>query len=92
MRLAKVKADLPALQKELTAAGWQPIETAPKDGRWILLNGGKTTEAFRMEEDHLNFRPAVAHWAAEDCFWATAYWDSDWRDGYEAATHWKEII
>jgi len=70
---------------------WQPIETAPNDGSWILLCGGKTTEDFYMEDKPPpdQYRPVVAKW--DDAAWVICYWDGSWRDGYDNPTHWMPI-
>lgn len=79
---------------------WHPIETAPKDGKWILLSGGLVTDGYYDEK-----RPAVAHWVQRfidddgkvweedpDCDkWGVAYWDGAWYTEYRGATHWMPI-
>lgn len=74
---------------------WQPIDTAPKDGTWVLLTGGKVFESDyeRMESSTEN--PAVvAFWCTDDLgfeFWCYAFWDSAWRSAYKNPTHWMYI-
>ena len=68
------------LEEELM--DWQPIETAPKDGRWVLVCGG-------------NWRVIMA-WYALNPRIDRAYWKvSDEWDDYELAddqpTHWMPL-
>lgn len=75
---------------------WQPIETAPKDGTWVLLCGGETTEDDYLGDGVLIKRPVVAFWDNEgglldDGAWYFCYWDGDWRDGYDNPTHWMPL-
>lgn len=64
---------------------WKPIETAPRDGRWILLRG---------ESGYINrpYRVHVGKWDAEyrplDP-WQTSEGDSFCDDG-DPPTHWTE--
>jgi hypothetical protein len=70
--------------------GWQPIETAPKDGTWVLLCGGETTEdTFRTDLDASHTRrPVVGRWEQG---WVYDFWDGDWRSGYDDPTHWQPL-
>ena len=62
---------------------WQPIETAPKDGTWVMLRGGHD-----YGDDQIG--PAVvAFWDGEG--WYYAYWDSEWRSSYEEPTQWMPL-
>ncbi len=76
---------------------WQPIDSAPKDGTWVLLIGGATDEFYLLDEKpECVSRPVSAFWMPDDFsddegFWAMAHWDSAWRSRYEAPTHWMPL-
>ena len=61
---------------------WQPIETAPRDGTWVLVcgNGWAVTTAWYA----MNERVGKAYWKA----------DTEWDDDYLAdrlPTHWMPL-
>lgn len=75
---------------------WQPIETAPKDGSFVLLKGGTTTEHDYNKEGVETSRPVVAKWenyenALLESSWVFCYWDGAWRTSYENPTHWAKL-
>lgn len=70
---------------------WQPIETAPKDGTWVLLCNGATDED-REDDDFgkiLRSRPVTAFWDKGD--WVFSHWDGAWRSCYSCPTHWMPL-
>lgn len=72
---------------------WQPIETAPKDGKVIELtwmDGGKPQEIWPMQWGHIQknglFPGKTGFWIIPD---GSMTWNDDDPDG--APTHWREI-
>ena len=67
------------------APTWQPIDTAPKDGTWILLAGdsGYTTTPFRVSVCQYSFDTYYSWWRdhAGDNF----------RDDGDEPTHWMPL-
>lgn len=77
----------------------KPIESAPKDGTWILLVGGETDEDFDgyREVPDCKQRPVVGSWnevlrgVDAPGYWVYDYWDGAWRSSYSDPTHWAEL-
>lgn len=71
--------------------GWQPIETAPRDGRWVLVCGGTPADDFSEK------RPAVAQWTDDlngrktEWHWQFAWYDGGYYGVYESPTHWQPL-
>lgn len=80
---------------EALAEGWQPIETAPKDGTEVLLHGdGRTTYGqwvapSKMPRLHYQdgFAPEEV-WDEFDPHWAS--WDGGFTDEHPP-THWRPL-
>jgi len=70
---------------------WQPIETAPKDGTWIIVFGGITGD----DEEDRSF--AVAQWSnllnggTTDPRWMFAWYDGGYYGQYYDPTHWMPL-
>ena len=74
-----------------TPSGWQPIETAPKDGTLVdlFVDGHRETDCCWHR---LDWEIAYLHWPADSMGWAT--WSE--RDGEygriePAPTHWQPL-
>ncbi len=76
---------------------WQSIETAPKDGSWVLLFGGKPDCDFDCDAA----RPPVvaARWIPTEIrttydspgLWRFCSYDSGYYGEWENPTHWMPL-
>lgn len=75
---------------------WAPIATAPRDGTWVLLTGGKCDD----DEGDEPRRPVVAQWTTDlngntvDGHWRLAWYDCDYYGyygEYSNPTHWMPL-
>lgn len=69
--------------RSLLTPNWQPIETAPKDGTWILA----VQEGYYSEG--VPFVPSVVYWDSEAKGWTEDEYESgepEW-----ALTHWMSL-
>ena len=70
---------------------WQPIDTAPKDGTWILLGGGRT------DDEKGDRSIAVGQWtnylngSETEWHWQFAWYDGGYYGFYEEPTHWMQL-
>jgi hypothetical protein len=85
----------PALARLSEGLGaWQPIETAPRDGTWLLLAGG---ECDYDESSDNKGRIVSAQWTTKrNSSTAKGHWQFAWYDGgyygeYENPTHWMPL-
>ena len=73
---------------------WQPIETAPKDGTWILLAGGGIDYGWNC-----NSQPHAVAGQWTTIFngspfpggWQFAWYDGGYYGEYENPTHWMPL-
>ena len=78
LKLEEVSNYLSAMPNSLRHYdGWQPIETAPKDGTLVLLYGNGARVQWQVSE-----------WYIEDEFAGWHPWN--WPD-YEKPTHWMQL-
>lgn len=66
---------------------WQPIETAPKDGTWVLVYGDGTDDE---AEDR---KVAVAQYVNyfDDFRWQFAWYDGGYYGRFKNPTHWAPL-
>lgn len=88
MEYVRVCEQIQRLRAE--ASGWQPIETAPKDGSWVLLSGGRQSDPTWYDQGDVTWpSAAVCRWCDEFESWKMGVvWDGDLRSNYDDPTHW----
>ena len=64
---------------------WQTIETAPKDGSWVMLAGGDVYGMWDGDEP-----PCVVGQHVNDA-WHLAWYDGGWLGEYFWPTHWMPL-
>jgi len=82
-----------AVLAERERSAWQPIETAPRDGTWVRLAGGKCD--FSEESDNKG-REVTGRWTTDLYHkpggnWQFAYYDEGFHGEYKNPTHWQPL-
>lgn len=96
------RANLYSAKREQPAV-WRPIETAPKDGTWVLLRGGRCDEYTECYAENPQIeagleRPVVAQFTKfrngdflEDGRWQYAWYDGGYCGEYLNPKEWMPI-
>ena len=79
------------MKATLNESAWMDIETAPKDGTWVLVYGGGTSDeaeqrkiAVAQYSNYLNSGTCVWHWQF-------AWYDGGYYGVFEEPTHWMPL-
>lgn len=71
---------------------WQTMDTAPRDGTWVQLTGGKIDYGW---DDTPKPPIVVAQWvrvnATDETRWQFAWYDSGYYGEYENPTNWRPL-
>lgn len=67
-------------------SGWQPIETAPRNGAWVLMTGGNSDYGW----DGDTF-PDVVSAQFVNGEWQFAWYDGGYYGVYDGPTHWMPL-
>lgn len=74
---------------------WQPMDTAPRDGTWVLLAGGEVIEGRDWQVGDPVPPCVVAHWLVLPHlrgFWCFAYYDQGIPIEYAKPTRWRRAL
>lgn len=75
LRASEVDAALDAFAQDRRADDWQEIETAPRDGTYVLGYGPHETRGNYVESVH----------------YYRGLWTIQWMEGYGSPTHWRPL-
>ena len=64
---------------------WQPIETAPKDGTWVLLG-------LNLYDPRSITQVVVSRWYPDDGKWDMLGWVTTRCEYFPEPTHWSHIL
>lgn len=71
---------------------WQPIETAPKDGTWVLACVPDSDPFYVKTRGGYSLAPEAIHWAI---YHPNSRGKAEWRDQYGISrphvTHWMPL-
>jgi hypothetical protein len=74
--------------------GWQPIETAPRDGTWILIAGGKPGYGWSGDAETTPAMVSARYQSSAGLlgdYWQFAHYDSGYYGEWENPTHWMPL-
>jgi hypothetical protein len=70
---------------------WRPIKTAPRDGTFVLLRGGKESAGEKVAPAVVAFFDADRTSDGGDGAWAYAHWFGSWRSYYDDPQEWMPV-
>ena len=69
-------------------AEWKTIESAPKDGTWVLLTGGVIYYGWDGDDFP---KCVVGQYVSYSNIWQFAWYDDGYYGEYEHPTHWMPL-
>lgn len=88
--IRNLEAEIKQLELK-TNNGWMPIETAPKDGTWVLLTGGSIDYSWDGKTEPKVVVGQHIIWEDKWPQWKMAWFDSGHYGEYCNPTHWQPL-
>jgi len=76
--------------REAMGSGWQPIETAPRDGTWIIAWDGKGVQPMIWEVGDEDYPKDYRGWCYADHRWGGTLYDGC-NEVLTHPTHWMPL-
>jgi len=87
--VTRLESRLIEVERLRALTNWQPIETAPRDGTWILLTGGSVDWDWDGDSKP---RVVAAQFRERNAdSWQFAWFDAGYYGEYENPTHWMPL-